>query len=305
MEKKILPIGIENFAEIITQGFYYVDKTEMIKELLTNWGKVNLFTRPRCFGKSINLSMLKYFFEIGTDKSLFNGLAISKETELCEKYMGQYPVISINFKNVKGASYNEARSSVVSIINEETEKFNFCLNSMNLSSIEKESLSMLMDKNMKDHILISSLKDLIELLEKYYGKKVIVLIDEYDVPLKIANECGYYDKMAELIHGMFHQALKTNSSLKFAVLAGCLRVSKESIFTGLNNLKMYTMLDAECDEQFGFTDDEVREMLEYYGLSEYYEITNEWFGGYNIGRASVYNPWSAINWCNQLLTNPR
>ncbi|MCD7921042.1 MAG: ATP-binding protein [Clostridiales bacterium] len=299
-----MPIGIEDFAEIITQGFYYVDKTSMIKELLSNWGKVNLFTRPRRFGKSINMSMLKYFFEIGIDKSMFDGLAISKETELCEKYMGQYPVVSISLKGIEGANYSAARSMAVDVINEETRRLSFLLESVNLIQNEKELLSRLMDKNLEDGTLVSSLRNLTELLEKHYGKKAIVLIDEYDVPLAKANECGYYDEMIKLIRGMFHQALKTNPNLEFAVLTGCLRVSKESVFTGLNNPKMYTLLEAECDEQFGFTDEEVQEMLAYYGLSGYYGITKEWYDGYKIGRANVYNPWDVINWCNQLLTNP-
>ncbi|MCD8155663.1 MAG: ATP-binding protein [Clostridiales bacterium] len=303
MGKKKMPIGIEDFAEIITQGFYYVDKTGMIKELLSDWGKVNLFTRPRRFGKSINMSMLKYFFEIGTEKSLFDGLAISKETELCEKYMGQYPVVSISLKGIEGANYSAARSMAVDVINEEARRFSFLLESTNLIPNEKELLSRLMDRGMEDGVLVSSLRNFTELLEKHYGKKAIVLIDEYDVPLAKANECGYYDEMIKLIRGMFHQALKTNPNLEFAVLTGCLRVSKESIFTGLNNPKMYTLLDARCDEQFGFTDDEVREMLAYYDLREYYDITKEWYDGYRIGRANVYNPWDVINWCDQLLTN--
>ncbi len=304
MEKKRMPIGIEDFAKLRTNDFYYVDKSGMIKELLSNWGEVNLFTRPRRFGKSINMSMLKCFFEIGTDKSLFDGLAISSETELCENYMGQYPVVSISLKGIEGANYSVARSMAVDVINEEARRLSYLLDSTNLIPNEKELLSRLMDKKMEDGTLVSSLRNFTELLEKHYGKKAIVLIDEYDVPLAKANECGYYDEMIKLIRGMFHQALKTNPNLEFAVLTGCLRVSKESIFTGLNNPKMYTLLEAECDEQFGFTDEEVQEMLAYYGLSGYYEITKEWYDGYKIGRANVYNPWDVINWCNQLLTNP-
>ncbi len=304
MEKKRMPIGIEDFAKLRTNNFYYVDKSGMIKELLSNWGEVNLFTRPRRFGKSINMSMLKYFFEIGADKSLFDGLAISNEARLCEKYMAQYPVISISLKGIEGANYNAARSMAVDVINEEARRFRFLLESTNLLSNEKDLLYRLMDHYIVDVTLVSSLRNLTELLEKHYGKKVIVLIDEYDVPLAKAKECGYYDEMIQLIRGMFHQALKTNSHLEFAVLTGCLRVSKESIFTGLNNPKMYTLLDARCDEQFGFTDEEVREMLAYYGLGEYYAVTKEWYDGYKIGQANVYNPWDVINWCDQLLTNP-
>ena len=304
MEKKKMPIGIEDFAEIITQGFYYVDKTGMIKELLSNWGKVNLFTRPRRFGKSINMSMLKYFFEIGTDKSLFGGLAISKETGLCEKYMGQYPVISITLKNIDAGNFEASRLMITRVINEEARRFQFLLDSDRLSKQDKRDFELLFDREMADDTLFSSIKLISELLQKHYGHKVIILVDEYDVPLAKANQRGYYKNMVDVIRNIFNAALKTNPNLEFAVLTGCLRVTKESIFTGLNNPKMYTLLEAECDEQFGFTDEEVQEMLAYYDLAEYYEITKEWYDGYKIGRASVYNPWDVINWCNQLLTNP-
>ncbi len=299
-----MPIGIEDFGKIRKDNFYYVDKTDMIKELLNNWGEVNLFTRPRRFGKSINMSMLKYFFEIGTDKNLFDGLTISKETQLCKKYMGQYPVISISLKAIEGSDFDVARAMFVDIINEEARRFSILMDSTELTSVEKELFSRLMEKNMDDVTLISSLRNLTELLKKHFGRNVIVLIDEYDVPLAKANKFGYYDEMVNLIRGIFHQALKTNPNLEFAVMTGCLRVSKESIFTGLNNPKMYTLLEAECDEQFGFTDVEVRKILAYYNLDKYYDITKEWYDGYRIGRASVYNPWDVINWCNQLLTNP-
>ncbi len=304
MEKKKMPIGIEDFAEIITQGFYYVDKTGMIKELLSNWGKVNLFTRPRRFGKSINMSMLKYFFEIGTDRSLFDGLAISKEPELCDKYMGQYPVISITLKATEASNFETSRNLIAMEIRDEAEKMSFLAESEKLTASEKESYNSLLQKDIDDETLYRSLKTLSGLLQKHYGKKVVILIDEYDVPLAKASKQNYYREMVLLIRNLFEQALKTNSALEFAVLTGCLRVSKESIFTGLNNPKMYTLLEAECDEQFGFTDEEVRKMLAYYGLSEYDEITKEWYDGYKIGRANVYNPWDVINWCNQLLTNP-
>ncbi|MCC8080462.1 MAG: ATP-binding protein [Lachnospiraceae bacterium] len=299
-----MPIGIEDFAEIITQGFYYVDKTGMIKELLNNWGKVNLFTRPRRFGKSINMSMLKCFFEIGTDKSLFEGLAISKETELCEKYMGQYPVISITLKATEAGNFETSRNLIAMEIRDVAERMSFLAESDKLTATEKKSYDSLLQRDIDDETLYRSLKTLSGLLQKHYGKKVVILIDEYDVPLAKASKQNYYKDMVLLIRNLFEQALKTNSALEFAVLTGCLRVSKESFFTGLNNPKMYTLLEAECDEQFGFTDEEVQEMLEYYGLSEYYEITKEWYDGYKIGRANVYNPWDVINWCNQLLTNP-
>ncbi len=276
----------------------------MIKELLSNWGEVNLFTRPRRFGKSMNMSMLKYFFEIGTDKSLFDGLAISKETGLCEQYMGQYPVISITLKNVDAGNFETSRKMIARVINEEARRFRFLLDSNSLSKQEKLDFELLFDREMADDTLFSSLKYLSELLHRHYRQKVIILIDEYDVPLAKANQHGCYKDMVGVIRNIFHAALKTNPDLEFAVLTGCLRVSKESIFTGLNNPKMYTLLDARCDEQFGFSDEEVREMLSYYGLMDYYDLTKEWYDGYKIGRASVYNPWDVINWCDQLRTNP-
>ncbi|MCD8066338.1 MAG: ATP-binding protein [Oscillospiraceae bacterium] len=302
--KKKLPVGIEDFAEIITQGFYYVDKTGMIKELLENWGKVNLFTRPRRFGKSLNMSMLKYFFEIGTDKKLFSGLAISKETELCEKYMGQYPVISITLKATEAGSFETSRNLIAMEIRYEAERMSFLAKSDKLTASEKKSYDSLLQRDIDDETLYRSLKTLSALLQKHYGKKVVILIDEYDVPLAKASKQNYYKEMVLLIRNLFEHALKTNSNLEFAVLTGCLRVSKESIFTGLNNTKLYTLLDARCDGQFGFTDKEVREMLAYFDLGEYYSITKEWYDGYKIGRANVYNPWDVINWCDQLLTNP-
>lgn len=303
MDKKKLPIGIEDFAEIISQDFYYVDKTGMIKELLSNWGKVNLFTRPRRFGKSMNMSMLKCFFEIGTDKSLFDGLAISKETELCEKYMGQYPVISITLKSTEADNFETSRNLIASEIRDEAERMSFLADSDRLSASEKESYARLLQADSNDEVLYRSLKTLSGLLQKHYNKKVIILIDEYDVPLAKASNHGFYKKVVLLIRNLFEQVLKTNSSLEFAVLTGCLRVSRESIFTGLNNTKVYSLLEAECDEQFGFTDEEVKEMLAYYDLSEYYSTTREWYDGYMIGQANVYNPWDVINWCNQLLNN--
>ncbi|MCD8006635.1 MAG: ATP-binding protein [Oscillospiraceae bacterium] len=303
MDKTQLPIGIEDFAKLRTNNFYYVDKTGMIKELLSNWGEVNLFTRPRRFGKSMNMSMLKCFFEIGTDKSLFDGLAISKETELCEKYMGQYPVISITLKSTEADNFETSRNLIASEIRDEAERMSFLADSDRLSASEKESYVRLLQSDSSDEVLYRSLKTLSGLLQKHYNKKVIILIDEYDVPLAKASKQGFYKKMVLLIRNLFEQALKTNTNLEFAVLTGCLRVSKESIFTGLNNPKMYTLLEAECDEQFGFTDKEVREMLAYYNLSEYYDLTKEWYDGYKIGRTNVYNPWDVINWCNQLCNN--
>ncbi|MCD8370651.1 MAG: ATP-binding protein [Clostridiales bacterium] len=307
-----MPIGIDDFEEMITQDFYYVDKTGMIKELLENWGKVNLFTRPRRFGKSLNMSMLQRFFEIGADRNLFEGLVISNEEKLCKEYMGQYPVVSISLKTAQSDRFEQARNQLCSIIGEEALRFRFLLDSDRLNIDDKRLYGQLIQFDnsgqgsfvMSETVLTRSLKNLSMLLQKHYGKKVIILIDEYDVPLAKANEHGYYGQMINTIRTMFDAALKGNENLYFAVLTGCLRVSKESIFTGLNNPKLYTLLDAECDEYFGFTDEEVREMLATYGLSEYYEVTKEWYDGYQIAHTNVYNPWDVINWCNHLLTNP-
>ncbi|MCD7789044.1 MAG: AAA family ATPase, partial [Bacteroides thetaiotaomicron] len=310
--KKKLPIGIDDFAEIRTEDFYYVDKTAMIRELLNAWGKVNLFTRPRRFGKSLNMGMLKTFLEIGCDKSLFEGLEISKETQLCEKYMGQFPVIFISLKTVHGSDYEFAKNELCTVIANEALRFRFLLDSDKLYEEDKSLYRQLIhvDKSLKsafamsDSTITSSLNTLSRLLEKYYERKVIILIDEYDVPLAKANEHKYYDKMIVLIRNMLDAALKSNKSLYFAVMTGCLRVSRESFFTGLNNPKMYSLLDAECDEYFGFTDAEVHRMLDYYELSGFYDTTKEWYDGYRIANAYVYNPWDVINWCNQLITNP-
>ncbi len=312
MDGKRLPIGIDDFAEIVRKDFYYVDKTGMIKDLLDNWGKVNLFTRPRRFGKSLNMSMLQRFFETGTDKSLFDGLAIAKESRMCEEYQGQYPVVSVSLKTVEGNNYEMARANLCTVIGNEASRFQFLLDDDRLSEVDKNSYLQLIGNGavgedkylMSDSVLAGSLKTLTDLLYKYYGKQVILLIDEYDVPLAKANEAGYYEEMIEKIRGMFNASLKSNNSLLFAAMTGCLRISRESIFTGLNNPKMYTLLDAECDEYFGFTDAEVREMLDAYGLLEYYDVTKEWYDGYRVANANVYNPWDVVNWCNQLLTSP-
>ncbi|MCD8154133.1 MAG: ATP-binding protein [Clostridiales bacterium] len=308
--KKKLPIGIDDFCKIRTEGFYYVDKTAMIRDLLNAWGEVNLFTRPRRFGKSLNMSMLKAFLEIGCDKSLFEGLEISKDTQLCEKYMGQFPVISISLKTVHGNNYEFAKSELCTVIAKEALRFRFLLDSNKLYEEDKNLYRQLIhvDKSLKsafamsDATITSSLNTLSLLLEKYYERKVIILIDEYDVPLAKANERSYYDDMIVLIRNMLDAALKSNQNLYFAVMTGCLRVSKESIFTGLNNPKIYSLLDTRCEEQFGFTDTEVQQMMEYYGLSSYYGITKEWYDGYRVANTYVYNPWDVINWCDQLLT---
>ena len=302
--RKKLPVGIENFEEIFKESFYYIDKTDMIKDLLNTWGKVNLFTRPRRFGKSLNMSMLKNFFEIGSDPSLFEDLKIAEETALCQEYMGRFPVISISLKGIGAGNYQTARNLVVKIINEEARRLQFLMDSRNLSGRDKELFTQLMEKDMTDETLMFSLREFSELLYKHYGKKVIILIDEYDVPLAKANEQGYYDEMIFLIRNMFEQALKTNEYLYFAVLTGCLRVAKESIFTGLNNLKVLSVTSVRFDEYFGFTDDEVQEMLTYYGLSEKYQTVKDWYDGYRFGSVEVYCPWDVINYCDDLLDNP-
>ena len=299
-----LPVGIENFEKIRRDGFYYVDKTGLIEQLLNNWGEVNLFTRPRRFGKTLNMSMLKCFFEIGTDQSLFDGLYISKNKALCDAYMGKYPVISISLKGVNADSYENARSLLKRIVMEEAKMHRIIMSGNRLDDIDKAEYMSLVTGEMGEDTLVYSMKTLTALLEKYYEKKVIVLIDEYDVPLAKANENGYYDQMVLLVRNLFENVLKTNSSLKFAVLTGCLRVAKESIFTGLNNFKTNSILDAEYDETFGFVDDEVKEMLHYYGQDTHYETVKEWYDGYRFGNADVYCPWDVINYCDAHRRNP-
>lgn len=296
---KKLPVGIESFAEIRRDGFYYVDKTGLIKELLENWGKANLFTRPRRFGKSLNMSMFQCFFEIGCDKSLFDGLEISYDKYLCEKYMGNFPVVSISLKDIDVNNYETARSMAVKVINQEARRLQFLLDSEKLSEHDKRLFSMLLQADMDDESLFYSLREITELLCKHYEKKVIVLIDEYDVPLAKANERGYYDKMIDLIRNLFGTALKTNDNLYFAVLSGCLRVAKESIFTGLNNFNVFSITDVEFDEYFGFTDLEVKEMLRYYDLEDSYETVKEWYDGYRFGNVDVYCPWDVICYCSK------
>ena len=304
--KKKLPVGIEDFAEIQTEGFYYVDKTALIADLLRNWGKVNLFTRPRRFGKSLNMSMLKIFFDTDCDKSLFDGLDISKEVDLCEKYMGKFPVISVSLKGVNGDNFTTARSMMCSVVGNEALRFEVLAKSRQLSKVDKMRYHALINVDdsgnfeMSDEVLMNSLLTLSALLQKHYGTKVIILIDEYDVPLAKANEKDYYDSMAALIRNIFGQTFKTNESLFFAVLTGCLRVAKESIFTGMNNLKVLSIADVRFDEYFGFTDKEVRKMLEYYGLTDAYDAVKEWYDGYRFGSVDVYCPWDVISYCDEL-----
>ena len=301
---KKLPIGIENFEKMRREDFYYVDKSHVIGQLLTQWGKVNLFTRPRRFGKSLNMSMLQSFFEIGKDKTLFDGLRISDNQELCEEYQGKFPVVSVSLKGINGATYEEARRFLIKTINEEARRLSVLSDSPELDETDHELLTQLKKKEMTNDSLVYSIRELTELLEKHYGSKVIVLIDEYDVPLAKANENGYYDEMVLLIRNLFENALKTNNSLKFAVLTGCLRIAKESIFTGLNNFKDYSITDKSFDETFGFTDAEVRELLRYYGQEKYYETVKEWYDGYRFGNVDVYCPWDVINFCSDHLADP-
>jgi hypothetical protein len=305
MALKKLPVGIENFSEFFIDDFYYVDKTGLIIDLLHNWGKVNLFTRPRRFGKSLNMSMLKTFFEVGCKKELFDGLKIAQEKELCEEHMGRYPVISISLKGVDARNYPSAREALKHIIGNEALRFQFLQQSEKLSTVEKEKYQALTDMEngryiMPEDVLIMSLQTLSELLAKHYEKKTIVLIDEYDVPLDKAFQAGYYDEMVALIRNLFSNALKTNENLQFAVLTGCLRVSKESIFTGLNNLRTLSITNVKYDEYFGFTDDEVKDLLKYYGLQEHYDEIKAWYNGYKFGNTSVYCPWDVINHCDNL-----
>ena len=299
-EKRKLPIGIENFEQIIKDDFYYVDKTGLISGLLRNWGMVNLFTRPRRFGKSLNMSMLEHFFSVEGDKSIFDGLKISKDKKLCEEYIGKHPVISISLKGINAASYEAAFELTVKTIKGAVQKAGFLKMSDKLDEDEKKEYRAILDENMSEATLFWSLKNLSELLEKHYETKVILLIDEYDVPLAKAFENGYYDKMVFLIRNLLEQTLKTNNSLKFAVMTGCMRISKESIFTGLNNLKVLSITDERFDEYFGFTDEDVKEMLRYYDREDHYEEMRNWYDGYRFGSTDVYCPWDVLNHCDKI-----
>ena len=305
-----LPIGMENFERIRTEGFYYVDKTGFIRELLQNMAYVNLFTRPRRFGKTLNMSMLKYFFETGSDAALFEGLEISKEEKLCAEYMGKFPVISITLKGATGENFEEAKSMLRSIIGNEARRFQFLRESDRFVDIDHEQYEALIDIDktgaftMSDELLRDSLHILSQLLEKHYGQRVVMLIDEYDVPLDKAYRSGYYDSMVEMIQVLFGNAFKTNDSLKFAVLTGCLRISKESIFTGLNNFSVYTVKDVQYNEYFGFSDAEVRKLLGYYGFMGKYDAIKNWYDGYRFGELEVYCPWDVVSYCHALRMNP-
>ncbi len=307
-----LPIGIDGFEKLRTNDFYYVDKTLFIKELLENWGEVNLLTRPRRFGKTLNMSMLKSFFEIGSSPELFDGLKIMQEKELCEKYMGKFPVISISLKSVDGRSFESASAALCTVIGNEAGRFRFLKSSDRLTKNEKEAYAQLTEVGssqggiytMTEKVAEASLNTLSQLLHKHYGQKVILLIDEYDVPLDKAFQAGYYEEMVSLTRNLLGNALKTNDSLYFAVLTGCLRISKESIFTGLNNLKVHTISDVRYDEFFGFTNAEVDELLKFYGLSAYKGVVRDWYDGYCFGNEEVYSPWDVINYCDKLLADP-
>ena len=302
-EKKRLPVGLENFEQIIKDNYYYVDKTGLISELIRNGGMVNLFTRPRRFGKTLNMSMLEYFFSIEGDKSIFDGLEILKDPKLCDEYMGKYPVISVSLKGINAAAYEGAFDFAVQIMQRAAEAFQFLCDSECLSEHDKEAYKKLLDSNMSEAVFCSGLRRLSELLAKHYGTKVILLIDEYDVPLAKAFANGYYDQMVFLIRNLLEQALKTNSSLKLAVLTGCMRISKESIFTGLNNFTTFTIADVDFDEYFGFTDQEVRYLLTYYECADKYESIKEWYDGYRFGNVDVYCPWDVVSYLRSLRTN--
>ena len=300
-KKKKLPLGIENFEDLIRNDFYYIDKTGLIRDILKQPGKVTLFTRPRRFGKSLNMSMLEKFFSPESDKHIFDGLVITQEKELCEKHMGRYPVISVSLKGINAPSYDTAFKMLVMMINEAAEKVQYLRNSERLSEAEKGFFEELLSRNMDEATAFGSLRLLSRLLYKHHGQPVIVLIDEYDVPLAKAFSNGYYEQMVFLIRNLFEQVLKTNDSLHFAILTGCMRISKESIFTGLNNLSVRSVTDLRYDEYFGFTDAEVQELLNYYGFSNCYDAIKEWYDGYQFGNTDVYCPWDVMNYCDTLL----
>lgn len=309
MKNLKLPVGIEDFQEIRRNGFYYIDKTGLIEQLLDSWGKVNLFTRSCRFGKSLNMSMLRYFFEIGTDMTLFNGLHIMQRKDLCDEYMGRFPVVFLTLKGVDGLTFEKATNKLIKIVALEAERFIFLKNSDKLTDNEKQRYCALVKMQdgkyaMDEDTLESALQTLSELLYRHYGQKVVILVDEYDVPLDKAYQNGYYKEMVSMIRSLFGEALKTNEFLQFAVLTGCLRVSRESIFTGLNNFKIFSITDARFDEQFGFTEDGVGKMLKDYHLEEHMAEMNEWYDGYHFGDADIYCPWDVINRVDDLCDTP-
>lgn len=302
MEILKLPVGIENFEDIRRSGFYYIDKTMFIEQFLNTWSEVTLFTRPRRFGKTLGMSMLRSFFEIGTDKSLFDGLYISQNKSLCDEHMGKYPVIFLTLKGVEGLTFAKAKSMLSEIIKDEADRHYILNSSEALTSVDKDAFMKILTGNEEN--IENSLKTLSRLLYKHYGQKVVILIDEYDVPLDKAYQNGYYHEMVSLIRGLFGQALKTNDYLQFAILTGCLRISKESSFTGLNNFEIVSIMDSMYDECFGFTDKDVQEILTYFNLSEHYADVKEWYDGYHFGNANVYCPWDVINYVDLLRLEP-
>lgn len=304
MEKLKLPVGIDNFEKLRKENFYYVDKTRLIIDLLGNWGEVNLFTRPRRFGKTLNMSMLKYFFEVGTDKTIFDGLAISRKKALCDEHMGKYPVVFITLKGVDGLNFDSAYRMLRVILREEFSRLRFLDESTRIPEGDKIAFRRILHEQDTKEDIQNSLKILSEMLYKHYGQKVVILIDEYDVPLDKAFNHSYYKEMVSLIRELFGQALKTNPYLQFAVLTGCLRISKESIFTGLNNFDVNSILDTRYDEHFGFTDPEVRQILSDYEVFDHYDETKAWYDGYNFGKADVYCPWDVINYVKNLSLAP-
>ncbi len=304
-QKQMLPIGIENFEELRSHNYYYVDKTGLIRDLLTNRAKVTLFTRPRRFGKTLNMSMLENFFKLGGDKHLFDGLEISKGTALCDEFMGKYPVIFLSLKDLVFDNYETATCRMARIVREEAMKVDFLKVSTRLSEEDRSDYRALLDLSMSEEVLTSGLKVLSRLLEKHFGSKVILLIDEYDVPVATAHKYNYYEQMVSLIKGLLSTALKSNDSLEFAVLTGCLRVSKESIFTGLNNLDVFSVKDALFSKYFGFTDSEVRELLAYYGIEEVYDNIKEWYDGYQFGYTQMYCPWDVLSYSKRFLGDPK
>ena len=305
MESKKLPVGIDSFEKLRREDFYYIDKTGLIRDLLNNWGEVNLFTRPRRFGKTLNMSMLKSFFEIGADKTLFDGLLISRETALCEEYMGKFPVVFVSLKGVDGLTFEDAYGMLRRIIRAEVSRLQMLLDSERISEDAKKPLERILKEEDTKEDILDSLKTLSCLLYQHYGQKTVLLIDEYDVPLDKAFHHGYYREMVALIRGLFGQALKTNEYLQFAVLTGCLRVAKESIFTGLNNFDVNSIVDARYDEHFGFTNQEVLQLLSDYGLDEHAAEMKAWYDGYRFGYADVYCPWDVINYAKKLLADPK
>lgn len=305
MDRKILPVGLDSFEKIRRNGYYYADKTLLVKEVLIHRGDVNLFTRPRRFGKTLNMSMLRSFFEAGADKELFDGLAITEEKQLCGKYQGRYPVVSLSLKGVEGMTFDDAMSMLRMLVAVECGRLDFLLKSEQVKEEDKQIMKALCWQTSTETELKNALVTLMRMLHAHYGRQVILLIDEYDVPLDKANSNGYYDQMLTFLRGFFGEAFKTNPDLYFAVVTGCLRISRESIFTGINNLKIDTIMDKRYEEYFGFTDEDVKKMLEYYQLSYAYEDMKIWYDGYRFGDAKVYCPWDVVSHCDKLLEDPQ